>query len=83
MAFAKGTRAFYRVTAIAASSELHGIAINGHNKASCKQYIAILTIETEKTRFVKKTGIQRKSFSNNNYTRIKNTNQKEQLLLKQ
>ena len=83
MAFAKGIRAFYRVIALAASNELHGIAINGHNKASCKQYIAILTIETEKRVLSKKTDIQRQSFSNNNYTRTKSTNQKEQLLLKQ
>ena len=54
MAFAKGTRAFYRVVALAASNELRGIAINGHNKASCKQYIAILAIETAKKSLSKK-----------------------------
>ena len=57
MVFTKGTRAFYRVIALAASNELHEIAMNGHNKASCKQYIAILTIETEKESSVKETSI--------------------------
>ena len=54
MAFANGIRAFYRIIALAASSELHGIEINGQTKASCKHYIAIFTIETEKKNSVKK-----------------------------
>ena len=83
MSFAKGIRTFYRVTALAASSELRGIAINALKKASCKHYIAILPIETERKSSVKETDIQRQSFSNKNYTPIKSTNRKEQLLLKQ
>ena len=78
MAFAKGIRAFYRVIVLAASNKLHRIATNALNKASCKQYIAILPIETWKKSLVKETDIQRQSFSNNNYTRTKSTNQKEQ-----
>ena len=83
MAFAKGIRALNRVIALAASNKLHGIAINALNKASCKQYIAILNIETEKKSSVKETDIQRQSFSNNNYTRTKSTNQKAQSYPKQ
>ena len=54
MAFTKGIRAFYGVIALAASNKLYGIAMNGHNKASCKKYTAILTIETEKKNSIKK-----------------------------
>ena len=83
MAFSKGIRAFCRVLALAASSQLHGIVINALNKAWCKEYIAILPIETEKKSSVKETEIQRQSFSNNEYTRTKSINQKQQSLLKQ
>ena len=83
MAFSKDIRAFCRVLALAASSQLHGIVINALNKASCKKYIAILPIETEKKRSVSETDIQRHSSSKNNYMQAKSTNQKEQSLLKQ
>ena len=62
MAFAKDIRAFYRVIALAANNELHGIAMNAMNKAWCKQYIAILPIETEKKSSVGETDTQRQSF---------------------
>ena len=82
MAFAKGTRACYRAIALAASNELHRIAINGHNKASCKQHIAITTIESEKNSFVKKQTAKVNPFQTTTICELR-VQIKKQLLLKQ
>ena len=72
MAFAKGIRDFQRFIALAASNKLQRNAMNALSTASCN-YNAIPPIETEKKSSVKKTDIQRRSFSNNDYTWTKIT----------